>query len=508
MGSASRIVSAVFVSALCVFAAVCPISAPAQENAVKEDAGSVEGKGAPEKKGEKGGTEDEIFSEENTVTPSEKIKDDNISGAVDKKSLSFNGFLNSRNSYLYRRGSVLRQTDVIDNNDFLSYFQGDFALDARLVRGIKGYVNFSADCYPAGLPKSQGFQVPVSYLGYSALLTRSNMLVSDKTSSYYSINEMFIDVNFDKAVYFRAGKQTLKWGTGILWTPTDLINIEKKNILDSSQVRQGTYGLKIHVPFGTAANLYSFVNMQKVSHANDIGGAVKLEVLLKNTEVSVSAVAKNRTVPVYGCDFTSRLFLVDVHGEACMSYGDNARKMREFPWYLYATTQTGAQAIEMIYLNPGTHTSLDYRVSGRWIPKASLGFGKGFDVKDIKDRVRIDFEFFYNGSGYLRNMFDIDAMNTGYFLSRGLYTPNYYSRYYGGAFITVKQIFIEEISAGLNYIINMCDKSSVVSGLISYSPVYDLSLNLMVNGFIGRRNREYTVLGNYLTTELSVKLVF
>jgi hypothetical protein len=96
----------------------------------------------------------------------------------------------------------------------------------------------------------------------------------------------------------------------------------------------------------------------------------------------------------------------------------------------------------------------------------------------------------------------------GYFLSRGLYTPNYYGKYYAGIFITIRQMFVEELSSMVNCIVNVKDQSSVISGMITYAPYYDLTLNLQVNGFIGKRNREYTVFGNYLVTEFSAKLVF
>jgi hypothetical protein len=147
-------------------------------------------------------------------------------------------------------------------------------------------------------------------------------------------------------------------------------------------------------------------------------------------------------------------------------------------------------------------------VHGKWIPKASFGFGRGFEVKDIKDRIRLDFEAFYNHAGYSRNVFEKDPYTVSYFLSHNLYTPNYYGKYYAGAFITIRQIFVEELSAAINCIVNIQDQSSIVSGMLTYSPLYDLYLNLTMSGFIGKQNREYTVFGNYLTAEFSVKIVF
>ncbi len=457
-------------------------------------------------RGGTGDSEDEIFGGGDTVTPGDKVKDDTLHSTMEKKSVTLTGFLNSRTSVNYKRASILRDIQVVDNSNFLSYFQSNFGLDVRLVKGIRGYFNLSADYYPAGLPQSRVFQVPLAYLGIPAYFTKVDLMVAEKANAVFSINEVFLDVNIARRVYFRIGKQVVKWGVGYLWTPTDLVNIEKKNILDSSQVRQGSYGLKIHVPFGTRANIYSFINMNNARHLSDISMANKVEVLFLNTEMALSVLLKNHNVPVYGFDFTSRVFTLDIHGEASLSYGDNTRRIRDYPWYITGLFQS--LSLQAMYMFPGKTDLMDYRVRGKWIGKASFGFGRGFEVLDVKDRIRFDVEAFYNHAGYDRNMFEKDLYTVGYFLSSGLYTPNYYGRYYAGLFITIRQMFVEELSSMVNCVVNIQDQSSIVSGMITYAPFYDLTLNLMVNGFVGKTNREYTLYGNYFTTELSVKLVF
>ena len=79
---------------------------------------------------------------------------------------------------------------------------------------------------------------------------------------------------------------------------------------------------------------------------------------------------------------------------------------------------------------------------------------------------------------------------------------------YAAAFITISQIYVEELSAVLNYMMNISDRSSIVSGMLSYNMVYNLTIGLMVNVFIGAENREYTSSGNAVNTELTVKLAF
>jgi hypothetical protein len=451
-------------------------------------------------------SEEEMFGGGETVTPSDKIKNNDITSDIEKKSITMNGFLNSRTSVNVKRSSILRDLKVIDSNNFLSYFQSNFGLDARLLKGIRGYFNISADYYPAGIPKARTFQVPLAYLGIPSYFTKVDLMAVEKINAVFTINEVFVDVNISKIIYFRFGKQVLRWGVGYLWTPNDLVNVERKNILDSSQVREGAYGLKVHVPFGTRANIYSFIDFTKARNLSDISMANKVEVLFKNTEMALSILLKKKNVPVYGYDITSRILGLDFHGEISLSYGDNSRSLRVYPWYI--TVPNSSVILQTVYLAPGNAQILDHRVKGKWIPRASAGFGRGFEVKDIKDRIRIDVEAFYNHAGYDRNVFEKDVLSVGYFLSRGLYTPNYYGRYYAGMFITIRQMFVEELSAMVNCIVNIQDQSSVISGMITYAPYYDLNLNLQVNGFIGKQNREYTVYGNYLITEFSAKLVF
>jgi hypothetical protein len=479
--------------------------------ALRSYAGEGDGAAAAETEKQPGakkgaGSEDEIFGNEETVTPEGKLKDSSLNEELEKKSLTFSGFLNSRTSGSYKRGSVLRRLGITDGSDFQSYFQGNFGLDARLPKGIRGYFNLSADYYPAGLSQSRVFKVPLAYLGVPVYYDTIDLAAAEKTYAVFNINEIFMDINFGKRVYFRIGKQLLKWGVGYLWTPTDMISVEKKNIQDSSQVMQGSYGLKITVPFGTRANIYSFIDMNQAKHIADLSMANKVEVLIGNTELALSILLKQHNVPVYGFDFTSRVLTLDVHGEATLSYGDNQRRLRGWPWYLAIGSST--VPVEYLYLAGGGSAVFSERVRGEWIGKASFGFGRGFEVLSVKDRVRFDVEAFYNHAGYGTHVFEKDFLNVTYFLSSGLYTPNYLGQYYVGGFITVRQLFVEELSAMVNCVVNVLDQSSIVSGTLTYSPFYDLSINLMVNGIVGKENREYTVAGNYLTTELSLKLVF
>lgn len=433
---------------------------------------------AAEEKKSEAMDEDAIFSDEKTITESGKLTDSSAGKSVEKESLSFTGFLNSRTAYAMSRDWVNGKEGGFDQNEFLAYFQSNFSLDARMRKNMKGFVNVSLNYYPNGTTVSH---------------EKSDTPNGPKTTYYeteyttYRVEEIFADINFNKAVYLRLGKQTLRWGTGYLWVPSDLINVDKKNLLDASQVREGVYGSKLSIPFGTYLNFYSFVNMNKADNVDKLSSATKIEALFGKTEISISALARQGSVPVYACDFSSRLFTLDIHGEASTSYGDPEKRLD--------------------YSNPANPHS--YKREDKWITRAALGFGRAFEFLDIKDRVRIDAEFFYNGSGYKDNIFEKGGRIPYYFVyEEKLYSPNYYGMYYAGLFLTYNRLFIQDLNFTLYYIQNITDESSVISCLFAYSYEYNVTISLMINGYTGKSQREYTFLGNALSAELMVKLVF
>ena len=435
-----------------------------------------------EKTGEQAVDENAIFDETETVKPRESVTDDTIAKSIEKESLVLTGFLNSRTAYYMSRDWLYHENGGYGDNTLLPYFQGNLSLDARLRKAIKGFVNVSANCYPTGtdtVHRVTLYDTRLNPLQGKAVYTETDYAA-------YRIEEMFVDVNFNRLVYLRVGKQVLKWGTGYLWTPTDLINVELKNLLDPSQVREGAYGARLHIPFGTSANFYSFVKMNDAKNLDECSVAAKMEALVGITEFSVSALVRGERSPVYGADFSSRLFTLDIHGECAVSYGEAERR------------------IDAAF----SHAPRAYRRTGEWVPRASFGLGRGFEVLDVKDRLRIDAEVFYNGSGYHNHIFNRGEAVAGYFVQEGLYQPNYYGIYYAGLFVSFARLFVQDLSLSLYYIANISDESHAVAGIFTYDFEYNTSMTLMLAGFPGPHNREYTAHGNALAAEFMLKLLF
>lgn len=400
----------------------------------------------------------EMFSSSEVVTQAAGTR----SEAEEKKTLGFSG----------EAISVLE--DVVYSsaagNPFNSYIVGNLMLDARLKNGVKAFANMETAYYSR----------------------------SRETSS--ALREAFLDFNLDRRVYFRTGKQVLQWGRCYLWNPTDLVNVEKRRFTRKIGYRDGAYGVKFHIPFGTDYNIYGFLDTGNAATDRDLGGALKFELLAGRTEMAFSGWAKRNKRPVFGYDLSSRVGDVDIAGEISLARRDNTRFIRN---------DAGMLNI--------------YRKNDDWVAKAAVNFSEGFRLGNFNDRLTVTTEFFYNQSGYTKSPFSDKTLyafsgplavllpagtKSQFLLANGLYEPNYLSRYYGAVFTSISRFIITDMTLNLNYVRNLNDQSGVLSTGLNYKTLNDFSAGLLVNAFLGSANREYTFSGVKLSTQLTAGVSF
>lgn len=312
--------------------------------------------------------------------------------------------------------------------------------------------------------------------------------ISISTTEYtdVAINEFFVDTNWDNKVYFRTGKQILKWGRSYFWNPTDLINVERKDFLDLDKIREGSYGTKVHVPFGAEKNLYVFLGMNEVEELEQISTAVKYEFLVANTEMSVSAWNKKEQEPVCGFDISSRIADVDVRGEISLAAGANNSDL--------------------------DYNSLDLVTKNDTVTQVSVGFTKYFDYGDFKDRITLTGETYYNSNGYDKNIFQrLETAGTREnkinFLT-DVYQPYTNSKYYLAFFSTIDRFITADTSLNVDSIINLVDDSSVVNAGINYDPLTDIVIGLDLTTRLGDNNTEATFSGDKLSISLTTEISF
>jgi hypothetical protein len=277
----------------------------------------------------------------------------------------------------------------------------------------------------------------------------------------------------------------------------DLVNVEKTRFFDEPGSREGAFGLKAHVPFGTTANLYAFVDMGSVARVDSLALAAKAEVLVTSVELAVSAWGKPGVDPVFGFDFSTSLVEFMVSGEVA----------------LHKSLQTidSVQWIGLMPVAPAWDTVT-------WAPRVSLGLGRYFDFGDINDRILLKAEGYYNHAGNEDDDFGsfiTEAMLEGADGSgfsdesvSGILEPNTFSKWYVAVFGTVSRFILSDMTLTANALVNLNQRCAMLSGGLNYTTLHNLSFDLIVSGFPGPDLTEYTIGGQGLTVEVRTDIRF
>jgi hypothetical protein len=419
--------------------------------------------------------EDALFADTSFMVDSAVIVDSELSSEQQASSVSFSGEVVSAAQVTARRelfedpdGSALAPG---------AFITGNFMLDARLPLGVKSFGFMEARYAP-------------------------------DTGASLDLRELFLDFNFGRRIYFRSGKQVLQWGRGYFWNPTDLINVERKTLVDKIGGREGSFGVKMHVPFGTTWNIYSFLDMNDVRSVDSLAGAGRLEVLIGNTEMGAALWGRRFRDPVGGFDISSSLLDWSITGEMSVSSGSR------FPFF--RLTDAGAEVFDL---------------GDDLFVRAIVGISRMFDLLEIDDRVMVHAEYYFNQAGHRGNVFNdapvvmlrdallspdaipetgesAPALQTSYELLSAMYEPNSYSRHYLAFFGSISRFIISDLTLNVRSVINLNHGCAVVNAGIQYKNLHGFYAGLDLIGNVGPENTEYTFMNDAGTARITAGVTF
>jgi hypothetical protein len=369
----------------------------------------------------------------------------------------------------------------LSNTSLTDFLVGSIELDSRLSNGTKVFGNLETDYVPS--------------------------LDSTQRYSLY-LREFFMDVNVNRKAYFRVGKQVLQWGRCFFWNPTDLINVEQKPFIDKIGSREGTFGAKMHVPFGTTYNVYAFLDLHSATRADSVALSVKGEYLIGGTEMALSAWGRRGKPVVLGYDISTNVAGFDLTGEASASDGWVMPRM---------VAQDSTLILESI--------------QNRVVPRVSAGISKSLDFMGFHDALTVQVEGFYNDAGYQDNVFadtthylvpwyvpppsqagqpapPVRVTKTQFLLASGLYDANYHSPYYAALFIGVSRFLLSDLTCSVNGIMNIKQQCGIVTWSVGYTTLGNLTISATVIGYLGANNTEYTFPGQSAALRLTADVRF
>jgi len=110
------------------------------------------------------------------------------------------------------------------------------------------------------------------------------------------IKELFADFSWDRKLFFRAGKQSIKTGVGHFFSPADVLSIQPINPMDPTKKREGPVALQINYPFGLD-NLYLYVLDTGVTDPAALAISPHAQFIVGTTELTIGGLYQEDHVP-------------------------------------------------------------------------------------------------------------------------------------------------------------------------------------------------------------------
>ncbi len=203
--------------------------------------------------------------------------------------------------------------------------------------------HFSATASMLAVPsRVQAFSMKVSadlraedlvrlYIGGSANYDPDSYLSNTSYDDLtMKLDEIFVDTDIGKKVFFRLGKQRISWGVGNWYKPSDMLSLAAINPDDPTAVREGPFAFKIDIP-------------QKLNHAmlylvppvsGDAGAfsaAARYDYVVSGWELSVAGFGRTDMAarPRLALSATGAIGVFDVYAEQVVLYGSDRTYVRE-----------------------------------------------------------------------------------------------------------------------------------------------------------------------------------
>ncbi len=288
---------------------------------------------------------------------------------------------------------------------------------------------------------------------------------NDLTTPTFALGELYYGLDVGKVLFARVGKQLLAWGPSQVWTPVDFVNRQRADFFSAVDLRQGTPGLKLHLPMGKA-NAFLFADFSSLA----TNGVVRDPV-----DVTKLAARVDATLSGFEFGFT---------GFAGSSV--QAKAGLDFSGHFLGSAAYGEFALAPAYSNyPASYL-------------ASFGLSRA--LGDLK-RWTVSGELFYNSEG---------ADHTGDAATMAALSPLYIGRVYGYAAVSAKELLSPNITTRIFALGNFSDLSWSVSLVNDFSLPRAVPVTLTLAWAGGGTGKEFTRVGgdNSLSISLQTRIEF
>ena len=279
------------------------------------------------------------------------------------------------------------------------------------------------------------------------LLLKADYTIADDSSST-TLREGFVDTSFQDTVFVRAGRQTLHWGTGVYFSPADLISSDALDAADPEASRIGTNAIKFHRP-NNNDNYYAYLIPNTQGSGVHVAG--KGEWMVGDSEVTFAIVDQAQGATNVGLTISQPTNWGKWYGEYVLSHG----------------VTTKALDSNMVASDR----------SARWLQKATLG--GSYTVSDSDDyNISASGQYYYNGQGYDVAHWRNNSSAWAVLMANGDVDTRLFARQYMATSIRWSGMYDSKVSSTWSLLQNLTDQSHSNTLSLSYRPMDELSFSI------------------------------
>ncbi len=316
---------------------------------------------------------------------------------------------------------------------------------------------------------------------------------TDKTTSAFAVDEMFVDTAIDRKVFFRMGKQRISWGVGTWYQPADVLSLATIDLDNPSASREGPFAFKVDIPFGLN-HATTYVTPPTSEGDIHVSLAQRLDFIVGGFELSLGGFARSdmEARPRLMAMATGTLGAFDLYGENVLAWGSDRTYVRTKSGGGYETYEV--EGVPVIQSTVGA--------------KYSWSSSEGFSLS-------AHLQGYYNGSGYADSSILLDSAALAVLKNSSTYAKSDTAEagmFYLAGNGSVSLDFGEgdtsstlTLGGSARYNFSDTSLSATPSLGLDLGSSRDFSLTLSAAAAIGEKGSEYAKDGNKVTPKITLK---
>ncbi len=343
------------------------------------------------------------------------------------------------------------------------------------------------------------FETSKSFVTDTTYVTVPSTTVIDTMGSINELNisvfELFTDFNYDDKLYFRFGKQTVNWGVGYFFSPTNIINLQAIDPFDPEAQLEGPVSLRAHYPIpGSQHNLWAYATFDSADmKPEDIAVAAKGEFVLGAWELG-AGLWYRYDAPLRGIVTASGSIRdLTLFGEGYLARGSDKTFVTQVDDLLPGFVATEQYDDQAFFKGSAgfmwSKSDWNLTLAGQY-----LYDGEGYADADREARI----DEAYANEIDIKNLLtlagtsDVDAAFSGFVT--GLIAGS--GRHYAAFSVSKSELFLDDLSASAFLLANLSDFSGLVRPSLSYRLFKGMSASLSASFAFGGKDGEYIVLND------------